>query len=78
MEAKQHLAGAGFEPKAFHTAILKEKTSRADGLCREAEAHGTGTVIMGRRGTTSVEEFSMGRVTRKMLYLAYNRALWIV
>lgn len=78
VEAKQHLVQAGFDPKAFQTAILKEKTSRADGLCQEAGAHDAGTVIMGRRGTTSVEEFSMGRVTRKMLYLAYNRALWIV
>lgn len=78
VETKKQLARAGFEPKTFHTAILKEMTSRADGLCQEAEAHGAGTIIVGHRGTTSVEEFSMGRVTRKMLYLAFNRAIWIV
>lgn len=78
VEAKQHLSRAGFEPKSFRTTILKEKTSRADGLCSEAEAVGAGTIIVGRRGTTTVEEFAMGRVTRKVLYLAYNKAIWIV
>lgn len=78
VETKKQLARDGFEPKTFHTAILKEMSSRADGLCQEAEADGAGTIIVGRRGTTSVEEFSMGRVTRKILYLAFNRAIWIV
>jgi nucleotide-binding universal stress UspA family protein len=78
VEAKQHMTRAGFEPKSFHTAIVKEKTSRADGLRGEAEALGIGTIIVGRRGTTSVDEFVMGRVTRKILYMAFNNAIWIV
>lgn len=76
--AKKHLSRVGFEPKAFRTAILKEKTSRANGVCTEAQTLGAGTIIVGRRGTTAVEAFTMGRVTRKILYLAFNRAIWIV
>ena len=44
----------------------------------EVEVLKAGTIILGRRGATSVEEFTMGRVTRKILYLAYNKAIWIV
>ena len=78
VEAKQRLGRAGFDPQSFHTAIIKEKTSRAEGIMTEVEALGAGTLIIGRRGTTSVEAFSMGRVTRKILYLACSSAIWIV
>ena len=78
VDAKQRLSRAGFDPKSFHTAIIKEKTSRADGIMSEMDSLGAGTIIIGRRGTTNVEEFSMGRVTRKILYLACSSAIWIV
>lgn len=78
VEAKERLSRAGFNPQSFHTAIIKEKKSRADGIMGEAEALKAGTIILGRRGTTGVEEFTMGRVTRKILYLAYDRTIWIV
>jgi nucleotide-binding universal stress UspA family protein len=78
VEAKQRLSSAGFDPKSFHTAIIKEKTSRADGIICEAKAMNAGTIIVGRRGITSVETFSMGRVTRKILTLGFDRAIWIV
>jgi nucleotide-binding universal stress UspA family protein len=44
----------------------------------ESDVLGAGTIIVGRRGSTGVEEFVMGRVTRKILHLAYNKAIWIV
>jgi nucleotide-binding universal stress UspA family protein len=78
VETKQRLSQLGFEPKALRTAIIKEKASRADGLLGEADASGAGTIIVGRRGTTTVETFAMGRVTRKILYMAGNKAIWIV
>ena len=78
VDAKQRLSRAGFDQKAFRTAIIKEKTSRAEGILAEAEALGAGTIIIGRRGATSVEEFAMGRVTRKIIYMVYDRAIWIV
>jgi nucleotide-binding universal stress UspA family protein len=78
VEAKQRLSRAGFNPQSIRTAIIKEKTSRADGIMGEAEALKAGTIILGRRGATGVEAFTMGRVTRKILHLAYDRAIWIV
>jgi len=78
VEAKQHLTRIGFDPDSFQTAILKEKASRADGLTKEAQSLGFGTIVIGRRGATTVEDFSMGRVTRKVLHLAPEKAIWIV
>jgi nucleotide-binding universal stress UspA family protein len=78
VEAKQFLSRAGFDPKSFRTAIIKEKTSRAEGLCAESAALGAGTIVVGRRGATTVEAFAMGRVTRKILHLAFDKAIWIV
>ena len=77
-EAKQFLSLAGFDPRTFHTVISKEKTSRAEGICAETAALGAGTIVIGRRGTTTVETFAMGRVTRKILHLSFDRAIWIV
>lgn len=76
--AEQRLIRAGFSPKTFHSVIVKGKASRADGLCAEARTLGAGTVVVGRRGTTLVEDFTMGRVTRKILHLACEKAVWIV
>ncbi len=78
VDMKHHLGRSGFEPKTFQTAILKKKASRADAIVREADAGGFGTIVVGRHGATDVEEFSMGRVTRKVLALSFNKAIWIV
>jgi nucleotide-binding universal stress UspA family protein len=78
VDMKKHLSSIGFDPKIFRTAILKEKASRADAIARAADAHGFGTIVVGRRGSNVVDEFTMGRVTRKLLSLAFNRAVWII
>jgi nucleotide-binding universal stress UspA family protein len=78
VEVRQRLSQVGFDQKSLRTAILKEKTSRAEGLWGEAGTLGAGTIIIGRRGATTVEEFSMGRVTRKILYMAFEKAIWII
>jgi hypothetical protein len=38
VDAKRRLGRAGFDPQCFRTAIIKEKTSRADGIMKEIEA----------------------------------------
>lgn len=78
VDVKKHLSSIGFDPDTFRTAILKKKISRADAIVREADAQAFGTIVVGRHGASSVKEFSMGRVTRKVLALATNKAIWIV
>lgn len=74
----KHLSSIGFDPDAFRTAILKKKVSRADASVREADAHEFGTIVAGRHGASSVKAFTMGRVTRKVLSMAANKAIWVV
>ena len=76
--AEQRLARAGFEPGTLRTVVVKDKISRAEGIYAQALAFGAGTIVVGRRGTTLVEDFTMGRVSRKVLHMAYDRAVWIV
>lgn len=76
--AKERLCRDGFDPEAFRTAILKEKVSRAEAIMTQAGDPGFGTIVVGRRGMTPVPSFSMGRVTRKVLQMAYRQAVWIV
>lgn len=51
--------------------------SRAASLYNEAEKNGYGTIVIGRRGISVVEEFFMGRVARKITQMAKNSAVWI-
>ena len=76
--AKERFCQDGFDPDAFRTAILKEKISRAEAIMVQAGDPGFGTIVVGRRGMTPVPSFSMGRVTRKVLQMAYQQAVWIV
>ena len=78
VEAKKAFSREGFEAERFYTPILREKTSRADGIMGEVRSRNIGTIVAGRRGLSEVEEFSMGRVTRKLLQMACAQALWIV
>lgn len=77
VETKKVFSREGFSTDRFYTPILKEKTSRADGIMGEVRSMDIGTIVAGRRGLTEVEDFSMGRVTRKLLYMAFAQAFWI-
>lgn len=39
---------------------------------------GYGTIVLGRRGLSQVEKFTMGSVSSKTLQLAEEMAVWIV
>ncbi|MCG6918001.1 MAG: universal stress protein, partial [Deltaproteobacteria bacterium] len=57
--------------------ILKSR-SRAGDILKEAKEGEFGTIVMGRRGLSSVHAFPLGRVTTKVLNRADLFALWIV
>jgi nucleotide-binding universal stress UspA family protein len=78
VDAKRVLMRGGIEESRFSTMILKEKASRAESLYSEMRSFKAGTIVMGRRGLSKVEEFSMGRVSRKLLHLAVDKAVWII
>ncbi|MFH1581595.1 MAG: universal stress protein [Pseudomonadota bacterium] len=77
-EAKRKLVSAGLDPAKISGKILTEKPSRAGGIIAEAKAGGFGTIVVGRRGLSVVEEFFIGRVSRKILHMAKKMAVWVV
>lgn len=58
--------------------IILDVPSRAEEIVNQARKRGCGTVVVGRRGISRVEEFLLGRVSNKVLQLAHERTVWIV
>lgn len=77
-EAKRKLVSAGLNSANIYGRVLTEKPSRAGSIIAEAKAGGFGTIIVGRRGLSAVEEFFVGRVSRKVLHMAKKMAVWVV
>ena len=77
-EAAKRLVDVGFSPDRVHKEIQTGKKSRAKGIITRAAADGYGTIAIGRRGLTIVEEFFIGRVSTKVLHMAEEMAVWIV
>ncbi len=77
-DVKRKLVSAGLDSAKIYGKILTEKPSRAGGIIAEAKAGGFGTIVLGRRGLSSVEDFFMGRVSRKVLHMAKKMAVWVV
>lgn len=65
-------------PERIATKVVTSATSRAEAIFNEAKSGGYGTIIVGRRGLSMVSDFSMGRVTNKLLQLAKEQALCVV
>lgn len=60
------------------TMVIPGVHSRAGAIFGEAREEGYGTIVVGRRGLSRVEEFFMGRVSSKVLQLADEMAVWLV
>lgn len=75
--AKSRLVEAGFAPDQIVTKIVTGRRSRANNIVREAEEGEFGTIVMGRRGLSRVQDFFMGRVSDKVLQMSRFRAVWL-
>lgn len=71
------LEGQGADVSRISTKIVRSH-SRSSAIIEVAENEGCGTIVVGRRGLSRVEEFIMGRVSSKVLQLAKNMAVWVV
>jgi nucleotide-binding universal stress UspA family protein len=77
-EASVHLEKAGFNSNQITTRMITGVPSRAGAIVVEALKEGCGTIVVGRRGLTNVEEFFMGRVSNKVIQMAREMAVWVV
>ncbi|MGW8320408.1 MAG: universal stress protein [Thermodesulfobacteriota bacterium] len=74
----KRLEQTGGDVSRIKTKIRASGSSRAGSVVEEAEEGGYGTIVVGRRGHSRVEEFLMGRVSNKVLQLAKDRAVLVV
>lgn len=77
-KAKRRLTDAGFISEQIGTKIVVSARSRAGAIVKEAREGDYGTIVMGRRGLSKVQEFFMGRVSNKIINTIRNRAVWVV
>ena len=78
VQAENNLKKGGFSTKRLSRDILTMETSRAAAITHKAEKEDYGTIAVGRRGISKVEEFIMGRVSTKVLNMVTKTAVWIV
>ena len=77
-KAKARLVDYGFKPHSVSFKIVTGASSRAGAITQEARQGGYGTIVLGRRGLSRLQEFFIGRVTNKVIHLAKDRSVWIV
>ncbi len=69
---------SGIKRKRVHHEIMTGSFSRAATLIEEARSRRCGTIVVGRRGLSRVEEFFLGRVSSKLLQMGYDKTVCIV
>jgi nucleotide-binding universal stress UspA family protein len=77
-EATSRLENAGFRRNQITTRTARGVLSRAGAIIQYALKGEYGTIVVGRRGLSEVEEFSMGRVSNKIIHMAKELAVWVV
>lgn len=68
----------GADVSRIKTKIVPGVYSRAAAIFGEAQEENCGTIVVGRRGLSRVEEFYIGRVSNKVLQLALDMSVWVV
>ena len=76
-EAKKRLVSAGFEEKKIVSKMQSKKKGVARDLIAEAQS-GYDTIVLGRRGLSSIAEFLIGSVSQKVLHGAKDVSIVLV
>ncbi|MEW6079200.1 MAG: universal stress protein [Thermodesulfobacteriota bacterium] len=75
---KKRLIKAGFDEKKVTGKVVSGAASRAEEIVREADAGNFGTIVIGRRGLSRVQDFFMGRVSYKVIHSGRDFTVWVV
>ena len=77
-KAEEMLIEAGVSESQISKKIVDGSRSAASDILEEVRNNQYGTIVMGRRGISGVQEFFMGSVSSKVLQNATGMAVWIV
>ena len=76
-EARKRLVTSGFKPNQIRTDTIVGTRSRGVTIAEQAQKGDYGRIVLGRRGLSKPDDFSMGRVTYKVIQLAKDCAVWV-
>lgn len=76
--AVQKFVDSGWPWDKVSGKVIVDTDTRSRCLVNEALDHNFGTIVVGRRGTSMVREFFLGRVGQKVLNMAVRHAVWII
>jgi nucleotide-binding universal stress UspA family protein len=77
-EASRRLKEAGIAPERIDNKIVTRMASRAAGIVEEARKNGCGTIVVGRRGISDLEDLFLGSMSNKILQIAEDLSVWLV
>lgn len=77
-QARARLVEYGMPAENISVNLIKGVSSRAGTIVSEAGIHHCGTILVGRRGLSKVQEFFMGSVSNKVVQLARNMTVGII
>jgi len=72
------LTGLGINPAKISSKVISGVVSRSTALLNEARNGRYGTIVVGRKGVSEVEEFQIGRIAAKLTQVARDMAVWVV
>ncbi len=75
---RRELTEGGFDSAGVTTKLITGVRSRSRAIVEEAKKGGHGTIVVGRRGLSKIQEFIAGRVSSKVVQLATEHAVWVV
>jgi nucleotide-binding universal stress UspA family protein len=77
-KGKDLLIRAGLREEQISTKVVDGSRSAAADILKEARSNSFGTIVLGRKGHSSVKEYLMGSTTSKVLQDSDGLAVWIV
>ena len=77
-QAKARLLEYGMGSDHVAISLIKGASSRAGTIVSEARSRRHGTIVVGRRGLSKVQEFFMGSVSNKVVQMARGMTVWII
>lgn len=77
-DVREKLVLAGFDENRIEEKIITGVYSRAGAIVEAATADGYGTIVVGRKGLSRVQEFFLGRVSTKVIHGGKEFTVWMV
>jgi nucleotide-binding universal stress UspA family protein len=77
-KGKDVLIQSGLREEHIKTKVVEGSRSAAGDILREARSNSFGTIVLGRKGRSSVKEYFMGTTTSKVLEDSRGLAVWVV